>query len=209
MGRMTLIRDEKWCYHVRGRVKGGEFFPAPRAVVWQRALELLGECYRRFGIEVHAFVVMGNHFHLLVRTPTGNLDQVMHFFMRELALAIGGAGGLWEGRYKWSLINHISYYYQVYRYVLQNPLRAGLVKRVEEYPFSTLFEAPPFPLMSRVALDLGGEAAHLIWLNDPLSFEAALLVKRGLRHWEFSVNQKRLRLFESLRSPGLVKFDKN
>jgi len=82
---------------------------------------------------------MPNHFHAIVSTPDGNLDAGMQYLLREMSKKVNfiteRMNHLWGGRYKWSSIQSEYYYETVYRYVYQNPLRAGICSNVEIYPY--------------------------------------------------------------------------
>jgi putative transposase len=203
MSRAHLIRSQTDRYHVTARTREQLFFPRSLSIVWQIFLEELASLEGTCELRIHSFVLMSNHFHLLLQTPQGNLDKAMHELMRRSALRISGpeTGALWGGRYKWSLIRTRAHYYQVYRYIYQNPLRAGLVGRVEDYPFSSLNHRMPFLLHGRLAIELASKSAELNWLNERGSFEQEEVIRKGLKHAEFDVNRKKLRLFESLKEP--------
>lgn len=165
----------------------------------------LARVQQNFGIQTHAFVMMGNHFHLLCHTPKANLDLAMHSFQRNVAVRMltlsERQNHLWGGRYRWSLIMNQGYYYQAYRYIFQNPVRAGIVNRVEDYPFSTLRAQVSFALHDNLGIRMGGETALLEWLNQRLDSEDQRLIQLGLRKNQFDVNKKKLKLFERLERP--------
>lgn len=205
MPRPLLIRSEIHPYHIATRCLNKDFFPLPLKEVWEIMLGGLMRAHLEQGLAIHGFVLMGNHFHLLCHTPKGNLDQVMQAFLRQTSLLITRRAekinGLWEGRYKWSLIDSQAHYYQVYRYIFQNPLRVGLVTRVEDYPYSTLRQEPPFPLHSWVPMAFAGKEGESLWLNEKYSDEDRKLIKLGLRKNQFDVNKRKLKAFQRLTLP--------
>jgi hypothetical protein len=148
---------------------------------------------------------MGNHFHLLCHTPKGNLDQVMHSFLRSTSIKINNrnkdASHSWNGRYKWSMINSQAHYYQVYRYIYQNPVRAGICHRVQDYPFTT-FRCTRLPIHSSLTFTFGGEEGELIWLNQIYLKEDIDLIKLGLKKHQFDINKRKINLFNRLSLPG-------
>jgi REP element-mobilizing transposase RayT len=91
--------------------------------------------------ELLAFVVMGNHFHLLLKTPRPNLARGMQAFLSAYALWAARRrrrpGHLFQGRYKAEMIEDESYYWTVSRYIHLNPVRAGLVARPEDWGWSS------------------------------------------------------------------------
>ena len=204
MPRPLLIRSETHPYHVTSRCNNKEFFPIPLEDVWgimiaQLKLEVIEQ-----SLGVHAFVLMGNHFHLLCHTPNGNLDQIMQRFLRSTSIKINMKSNMinhvWGGRYKWSLIESQTHYFQVYRYIYQNPTRVGICERVEDYPYSTLRPCP-LPIHSFIPFSFGGLEGELLWLNEKYEKEDQELIKLGLRKSQFDVSQRKLKAFNKLSLP--------
>lgn len=104
--------------------------------------ELLEENARRFDVAVHAFVLMDNHFHLLL-TPNGDdsLPRMMQAVGRKYVRYFNDvhkrSGTLWEGRYKSALVQTERYLLACMVYLDLNPVRAGLVTRPQDYPWSS------------------------------------------------------------------------
>ena len=105
-------------------------------------LALLDENARRLGVALHAYVLMGNHFHLLATPSTADgLPQMMqavgrryvpHFNRRQ-----GRTGTLFEGRYRSTLIETERYLLACMAYIDLNPVRAGLVAEARDYRWSS------------------------------------------------------------------------
>ena len=93
-------------------------------------------------LAVHAWVFMHNHLHILA-TPTHpqSAGKTMQSIGRRYAQYFnkhyGRSGALWEGRYKAALVDTEHYLLSCYRYIELNPVRAGLAKRPENYPYSS------------------------------------------------------------------------
>lgn len=140
MARPLRIEFEGAWYHVmnRGAARQDVFLSD---VQRERFLELLGDLADRFGVETHAYCLMGNHYHLLVHTPLGNLGRGMRhlngvytqFFNRDQ----GRDGALFRGRYKAILVDADAYLLHLSSYIHRNPLEAGMVERLEDYPWSS------------------------------------------------------------------------
>ena len=177
----------------------GKPFARPLSEVWELFKELLFRAHREQDLKTHAFVLMGNHFHLLCQTPQKNIDAIMRSLLFSSSKRLG-ENHQWT-RYKWSLVPSPAYYYQVYRYVYQNPLRAGFVRKVEDWPFSSLQEVP-FPLHTHVPFSFGGEEGERLWLNERYTAEDQRLIRLGLRKFQFDVNQRSLKEFGRLTRPG-------
>jgi len=105
-------------------------------------LALLAECALKFGVAVHAYVLMGNHFHLLA-TPAqtdalpGMMQAVGRSYVRYFNQRHGRTGTLWEGRYRSTLIQSERYLLACMAYIDLNPVRAGLAARPAEWPWSS------------------------------------------------------------------------
>jgi putative transposase len=95
-------------------------------------------------VDLFAFSVMPNHFHLLVR-PVGEKDLpiFMHRLQMTHALSLRrwrgteGRGAVYQGRYRASRVHDESYFYRAARYVERNPVRAGLSERPDEWLWSS------------------------------------------------------------------------
>lgn len=105
-------------------------------------LDSLGNAAERYECQIHAYVLMTNHTHLLV-TPTGSrslplLMQAMgRSYVQALNKRYNRTGTLWEGRYKASLVQDEHYLLTCYKYIELNPVRAGLVSKPDDYPYSS------------------------------------------------------------------------
>ncbi|MFA5584219.1 MAG: transposase [Bacteriovoracaceae bacterium] len=196
MPRPLLIRSEIHPYHVTARCNNKEFFPLPLDEVWTIMLEELKAAAGKNSLCIHAFVLMGNHFHLLCHTPEKNLDVIMQSFMRNTSIRIKTKSGqinhLWGGPYRWSLIRSQKHYFQVYRYIYQNPLRAGIVSKVEKYPYSTLKDGPLL-IYSYIPMSFGGREGELVWLNEKYKDDESESIRKGLRKGEFGISSRKRR----------------
>jgi putative transposase len=108
----------------------------------QTYLTCLLEASIRYGCSLHAYVLMSNHVHLLV-TPAdaGNVARMMQNLGRAYVQIFNArhrrTGTLWEGRYKSCLVDSESYVLRCYRYIELNPVRAWMVERPGQYPWSS------------------------------------------------------------------------
>lgn len=107
----------------------------------ERFLELLGEMSERHGVRVHGYALMGNHYHLLISTPRGNLVKAMKGLNTGYANWLKAkhklVGGILQGRYKAVLVDGDSYLAQVSAYIHLNPVQAKMVQRPEGYAWSS------------------------------------------------------------------------
>ncbi len=194
MPRPNLVRSDRHPYHITARCNNKQFFPLPLHEMWEIFVSHLYFIHREFGVGIHSFVLMGNHFHLLCHTPQGNIDEVMMRFMKrtsdEVNRRTNSINHLWGTRYKWSVIQAQPYYYQVYKYIYQNPLRAKIVDRAENYPYSTLTQKTPFPLHSFLPFAFGGSKGELIWINDIFKDEQTSAIRAGLKKGNFELSER-------------------
>ena len=105
-------------------------------------LALLAELAPALGCAVHAFVLMTNHVHLLVTPAHGTaLSQLMRQLNQRYVQAINRAyrrsGTMWEGRFRSCLVDSEAYVLACYRYIELNPVRAGMVRDPQDFPWSS------------------------------------------------------------------------
>ena len=104
-------------------------------------LDTLAEVVARFGWRCHAYCLMDNHYHLLVETPEANLArgmrQVNGVYTQRFNRRHQQSGHLFQGRYQAILVDRDAYLLELCRYVVLNPVRAGLVRGAGQYPWSS------------------------------------------------------------------------
>ena len=142
MPRTNLIRTNLHPYHIYIRCNNREWFDVPIGTVWDILLESLTLAYEKYPVHLQAFVLMANHYHGLVWTPNSDLDKFMYVLNSEISKRLrkrtGRINRIFGDRYKWSLIKDEKYHQNVLRYIYQNPLKVDVVKKCEDYTYSTL-----------------------------------------------------------------------
>jgi putative transposase len=124
---------------VRGNNKEPIFY---REEDYQFYLEKLKSACEKHDCELHAYVLMTNHIHLLI-TPNkiNGLSKVMQmigrYYVQYFNVTNKRTGTLWEGRYKATLIDSEVYALTCYRYIELNPVRANMVEQPSDYPWSS------------------------------------------------------------------------
>lgn len=128
MPRKSRVLFEGALYHVTSRGNARQVIfhqDADR----ERFIEQLGERAASFGVVVHAFVLMDNHYHLLVRTPRGNLSRFMQCLNTSYALYYRykheRPGHVFQGRYKALLVTEEEYLLRLTRYIHLNPVKTA------------------------------------------------------------------------------------
>ena len=107
----------------------------------EKFLSYLESAVDRYGVVIHAYCLMDNHYHALIETPKGNLSQIMRHINGAYTTYFNTkrrrAGHLFQGRFKAILVDRDEYATTLSRYIHLNPVRAGIVALPEEYPWSS------------------------------------------------------------------------
>ncbi len=140
MSRPLRLELAGGVYHVTSRGDGREdiYLSDADREVW---LGVFAEVCERFNWICHAWCLMSNHYHILVETPEANLAQGMRqlngVYTQRFNRAHDRVGHVFQGRYKAIMVERDSYLLELARYVVLNPLRAKMVKRLEAWPWSS------------------------------------------------------------------------
>lgn len=123
----------------RGHSRGPVFFGEDDYHVFLHCLKATSG---RYGCSIHAYVLMTNHYHLLVSPPEARALPAMiqalgRLYVRHVNGRYGRSGTLWEGRYKASLVDAEDYLFTCMRYIENNPVRARMVRTPQDYPWSS------------------------------------------------------------------------
>ena len=104
-------------------------------------LDTIAEAFRFWGIEVFAYCLMVNHYHLCLRTPKGNLSRVMRhvdgIYTQRFNRRHGRDGALFRGRYKAIVVDADEYLAAVVRYIHLNAVKTGLATMPEKYRWTS------------------------------------------------------------------------
>ena len=105
-------------------------------------LEKLGDACQKHNCDLHAYVLMTNHVHLLMTPHTADgIGKVMQmlgrYYVQYFNYTYERTGTLWEGRYKATLLDSEQYLLTCMRYIELNPVRAGMVEHPRDYPWSS------------------------------------------------------------------------
>ena len=152
-------------------------------------LRLLGTCVERFSWILTAYVLMSNHFHLVIQLTEETLSRGMQWlngeYSRKFNRSHKRVGHLLQGRPDIRLIDGETYGSEVLRYVVLNPVRAGMVARPEDYVWSSHrailgdVAAPDWLAVDDVLVEFGSEsrlaqAAYQDFVNAAIGQEMTL-----------------------------------
>jgi putative transposase len=190
-GLLRLVADGL-VYHAlnRGNNRAPVFC---EAADYQLFLQALGQTKNRYPFRLYAFCLMGNHFHLVLEPDVG---QSISRILQSLTVAHtwhyhrmrATTGHVWQGRFKSPVISADAHLLTVMRYVESNPLRAGMVTDLAEYPWSSYLvhglgkltalvdEAPVWASLSKTESER--QAYWRQWLHTPLTARELQAVAR-------------------------------
>jgi putative transposase len=214
MPRPTRAPAGGYCYHVlnRGNARARVFH---KDRDFQAFVEVMAEASLRHPTRLLAYCVMPNHFHIaLWPKADGELSRWMHWLLtthgRRYQNHYHSSGHVWQGRFKSFPIQEDDHLRVVLRYVERNPLRAGLVQRAEDWPWSSLHGSSDAPCS--IWLDPGPAPRGADWLeavNAPMFETDVTRVQESIRRdrplgdptWTLATASK-LSLESSLRPRG-------
>ncbi|MDX8396647.1 MAG: transposase [Mariprofundaceae bacterium] len=140
MSRPLRIEYEGAVYHVtsRGNARADIYLSdADR----ESFLEVMKQVVDRFDWVCHAYCLMTNHYHLMIETPKGNLSQGMRHlngvYTQRFNRSHKRVGHVFQGRYKAILVEKDAHLLALCRYIVRNPVAAGMVEEVGDWQWSS------------------------------------------------------------------------
>jgi putative transposase len=104
-------------------------------------LTILADLVERYNWICHGYCLMGNHYHLLIETPDGNLSEGMRqlngIYTQKFNRSHARIGHVFQGRFKSIVVEKDSHLLELCRYVVLNPVRAGMARHPKDYPWSS------------------------------------------------------------------------
>ena len=148
----------KKTFHITARTYNNLFFKEPKELVWADYLNKFK--FNPSDIDILCFVLMSNHHHLLIKSSTKELEKFIYHFKLK-----------YFGDHNIEVIRSRRYLLHSYRYIYQNPIRAQLVSKVQDYPFSSIYYLSrginlDFPLCDKFGI---ADEYKLYWLNQPIN----------------------------------------
>lgn len=143
MPRQARKKSESGIYHIMLRgINQQQIFE--EAEDYDKFLDILKECKTICGYQIYAYCLMGNHIHLLVKEGQEPLEQMFKRicgrFVYWYNTKYRRVGHLFQDRFKSEPVDSEKYFFTVARYIHQNPIKAKICKRVEDYPYSSYLE---------------------------------------------------------------------
>jgi len=175
-------------YHVINRgVEQRDIFKEPAD--YEYFEELMCFYAKSYGITIHNYCLMTNHYHLLIEITSENLSKFMRQLNMNYAIYFNKkykrVGHLWQGRFKSWYITDEAYLYTLMCYIEQNPLKANMVKTLEEYPYSSYNyflrdHIPECLSNSWIAQNYGNDKQSIVeMLNSPIDIEQLKALKKA------------------------------
>ncbi len=195
MARRKLIYTDYYPYHITARSNNKEWFYIDKHIVWNIFVSVLNNLADTYGLRVHAFVLMSNHYHLLATCSDHRsgydlgriMQQLQQRVSKEINKKAQRVNHVFGGPYNGSLISTPTYYRTVLKYVYRNPVAGGLCEKVESYYFSSLNNSEvktTFPYNIDCLVPYKKEVM-LPWLNLPEGRSSRTEITKGLLKTEF------------------------
>lgn len=143
MPRTARLKSESGIYHIilRGINRQSIFEDDEDK---EKFIQVMGQYKKKCGYEIYAYCLMGNHVHILLKEKQEALSQIMKRISSSYVYWYNWkyerCGHLFQERFKSEPVEDDNYFLTVLRYIHQNPLKAGLVKSLEEYKWSSYHE---------------------------------------------------------------------
>jgi REP element-mobilizing transposase RayT len=200
MPRPLYIPHSEFPYHVTARSHNKQQFSIPLDDLWQLMCSELFTLYHLYDFRIHNFVLMPNHFHMIVTTPNANLPDGMCYFMTQVSKSINNLSGNinqnFGARHYKCLMPSYHYYLNAYKYVYRNPVKAKLCQKVEDYKYSSIQmylgqQTIKFPL-TEDSLLMNNIDFTLSWLNSKHDEEDWASLRGALRKGKLILPKNRL-----------------
>jgi len=140
MPRQAREKSKNGTYHIilRG-INQQQIFE--EAEDYEKLLEIIKYCKSISEFEIYAYCLMGNHIHLLIKVQKEPIEQIFKRicgrFVYWYNIKYQRVGHLFQDRFKSEPVETTDYLMTVIRYIHQNPVKAGICKEIEDYPYSS------------------------------------------------------------------------
>ncbi len=168
--------------------------------VWDIFCEELCKTNKEFELNIHSFVLMSNHFHLIASTPKANISDCMRQFMYRTSRRLTRKGNrinqTYSGRHYKCILQHHNYFLNAYKYNYRNPIAAGICTEAQNYKYSTLYNLVRGESLSMIPIIedltyLSDPVGTLKWVNTPINSKKIEALKHSFRHTHFKCRKNR------------------
>ena len=185
MSRPLRVEFEGAVYHVTSRGDRREDI-FDDDIDRRHFVELIGKVCERFNWRLTAYCLMSNHYHLVVETPEANLSRGMRqlngVYTQWSNRRHRRVGHVFQGRYSAIVVDTDAYLLELCRYVLLNPVRAGMVDSADRWPWSS-YAATCSPASEPWWLHVDGMLACFGTCRESAVCQFARFVADGLGTW--------------------------
>jgi REP-associated tyrosine transposase len=140
MSRPLRIEYPNAWYHVMNRGRRSETIFTDKED-YLSFIQLMQDACSMFNFRISAYCLMSNHYHILLQTPEANLSRCMRhingIYTQRFNRRYHVDGQLFRGRFKSILVEEDSYLLELVKYIHSNPLQAGIVDKLDKYPWSS------------------------------------------------------------------------
>jgi len=172
MPRAPRINNKGTFFHALNRANSKlEIFR--QEIDYKDFTELLIKSLKKYKIDIYAYIIMPTHWHIVCSPKVnGELSrwmawlQMMHTRKWHIRHKTVGRGHFYQGRFKSFIVQDDQHFIQVCRYVERNALRAGLVQRAEDWPWSSLSETNRVPIAK---WPVDRPKNYLEFVNEPMT----------------------------------------
>jgi len=160
MTRQTRIYFQRAVYHVciRGNNKQAVLLTDENKIAFLNSLSVFKS---RFGFKLYGFVLMDNHAHLVIEAaPLINISKIMQAVTLSYSVKFRKkyvySGYVWQGRFKSNVIDDNNYILECLNYIHNNPVRARIVTKPEDYPWSSygFYSQSPEKINGLIEIDM-------------------------------------------------------
>lgn len=140
MGRPLRIAIPGMAYHVmaRGNERKNIF---RQDGDYKKLLSIINDAVDKYTFKLYAYTLMSNHYHILIKLEQPNLSAIMQYINTRYGIFFNRKykriGHLFQSRFNCVIVEHGPDLLEVMRYIHLNPLRAGMVEKLDEYPWSS------------------------------------------------------------------------
>lgn len=167
---MKAYELQKVTYHITGKTKDSNWYSKPISKVWDKSIKSLTRSYLCYHGDIICFVLMSNHYHLLLKIQESKLKP----FLKEL-------NSEFFDECKIQVVQNRKYLLNTYKYIYQNPKRAGISRKIENYPYSTMFYLSRGKRVLCPVFDKFGspDEFKLHWLNKSINQNEIVEIKKA------------------------------